>query len=108
MNIATANEFRRIEIKLRTLSYSIALIQFVKDKNEAKVTELLMVEGIDINFSMRPCGRTALIEAVCNNSLPIVHLLLPHSNINKTSSSFGNTALIYACQKGYDTIVLAL
>lgn len=86
--------------------YSILYYAVVAD-NEPLIRQLLEDEKSLINFTTENM-QTVLFEAVKNNSLMIVELLLENGADKKVVDSTGKTAYDYAVENGYEEIAVLL
>lgn len=94
--------------KLSQRDKNLALIYYVGLGDQAKVKACIEEYDCDINYSEMNMG-TPLIQAVVNNQLDIIKLLLSYSTteINKTND-LNDTALIVAARLGRTEIVTYL
>ena len=70
--------------------------------------EMLLDKGAEIDAE-NGAGRTALIEAIENKRIETAKLLITEgADVNAKSPETGNTPLMYAAAKGYDSLISVL
>ena len=113
------NLFVTIPISLEFLKAVIQHAEGFEEKNETKKREAMTVIercmenkllNINIINEYTGCGRTALMEASRIGDIDIVNVLLSKTglDVNKQTTTYGDTALTYAAFKNHINVVKAL